>query len=262
MAKVKPLDRRSYGQYCGLARALDAVGDRWSLLIVRELLTGPQRYHELLAGLPGIATNLLATRLRTLESSGVVERRISTRANAIAYALTPWGAQLREPVEALMRWSAPLMVSGRGGDTFQAHWLANALQALLRPGTAAEPARRRHRSGRHHRGGDGWPGRPFGHHKRGPCAWLRAACQRRSRPRHGRRRPQRRSGHRHGEARGRLPRPVRHLRPEPPAAPPWPRPRPRRTGRAPARVMRLGPTGVRRGGVAPRHRLPVPDYLY
>lgn len=140
MAKVKPLDRRSYGQYCGLARALDAVGDRWSLLIVRELLTGPQRYHELLAGLPGIATNLLATRLRTLESSGVVERRISTRANAIAYALTPWGAQLREPVEALMRWSAPLMVSGRGGDTFQAHWLANALQALLRPGTAAEPA--------------------------------------------------------------------------------------------------------------------------
>src|SRR2546429_4137035 len=130
---------RSYGQYCGLARALDAVGDRWSLLIVRELIAGPMRYSELVASLDGIATNLLAGRLRSLDSSGVIERRLG-QTSGVVYALTPWGSQLREAIEALIRWSTPLMASGRGGDAWQPRWLAVALKALLRGRTAKPPA--------------------------------------------------------------------------------------------------------------------------
>jgi DNA-binding HxlR family transcriptional regulator len=122
---------RSYGQYCGLARALDVVGDRWNLLIVRQLLLVPSRYRELLDGLPGVATNLLTDRLRDLETAGVVERRLAEEGNAVVYALTPWGAELREPIESLIRWSTPLMVRGSGGDRFQAEWLVIALRALL-----------------------------------------------------------------------------------------------------------------------------------
>ncbi len=122
---------RDYGQYCGLARALDVVGDRWNLLIVRQLLMAPARYGELRDGLPGIATNLLTDRLRDLENAGVLERRLSDGGGAISYALTEWGAQLREPIYALVRWSTPLMVRGPQGDEFRAEWLLLALPALL-----------------------------------------------------------------------------------------------------------------------------------
>ncbi|MFK0249313.1 winged helix-turn-helix transcriptional regulator [Amycolatopsis azurea] len=127
---------RSYGQYCGLARALDVVGDRWNLLVVRQLLIAPARYRELLDGLPGVATNLLADRLRDLENAGVVERRLAEEGSAVVYALTPWGAGLREPIEGLIRWSTPLMTRGPDGDRFDAAWLVVALRALLsgRPG--------------------------------------------------------------------------------------------------------------------------------
>lgn len=128
---------RSYGQYCGLARALDVVGDRWNLLIVRQLLIAPARYRELLDGLDGMATNLLADRLRDLEAAGVVERRLAEEGNAVVYALTPWGAGLREPIEGLIRWSAPLMTRGPEGDRFRAEWLILPLQALLTGGTDA-----------------------------------------------------------------------------------------------------------------------------
>ena len=128
--------RRSYGQYCGLARALDVVGDRWNLLIVRQLLVGAARYGQLLDGLPGLATNLLAERLRDLETAGVIQRRLADEGNAIVYALTPWGAELHEPVDALIRWSTPLMVRGPGGDGFRAEWLIVALRALLAGRTA------------------------------------------------------------------------------------------------------------------------------
>ena len=130
---------RSYEQFCGLARSLDTVGDRWSLLIVRELLPGPMRYSELVASLDGIATNLLADRLRSLESSGVIERRLG-QTSGVVYALTPWGSQLREAIEPLIRWSTPLMASGPGGDAFEPRWLAVALEALLRTRTAKPPA--------------------------------------------------------------------------------------------------------------------------
>ncbi|MEB3034269.1 winged helix-turn-helix transcriptional regulator [[Mycobacterium] nativiensis] len=122
---------RDYGQYCGLARALDVVGDRWNLLIVRQLLMAPARFGELRDGLPGIATNMLTDRLRDLETAGVVQRRLSDDGGAIAYALTEWGAQLREPIYALVRWSTPLMIRGPQGDDFRAEWLLLALPALF-----------------------------------------------------------------------------------------------------------------------------------
>ncbi|AMU78160.1 winged helix-turn-helix transcriptional regulator [Mycobacteroides abscessus] len=122
---------RDYGQYCGLARALDVVGDRWNLLVVRQLLMGPARYGELREGLPGIATNLLTDRLRDLETGGVVERRLSADSSAITYALTEWGGQLREPINALVRWSTPLMIRGPENDEFRPEWLLVALPALF-----------------------------------------------------------------------------------------------------------------------------------
>lgn len=123
---------RSYEQYCGLARALDVVGDRWNLLIVRQLLIAPARYRQLTDGLPGVATNLLVDRLRALEAAGVIERRLADDDDAhILYALTQWGAELRGPIEGLVRWSTPLMVRGPEGDRFRAEWLLIALPALF-----------------------------------------------------------------------------------------------------------------------------------
>ena len=122
---------RSYGQYCGLARALDVVGDRWNLLIVRQLLVGPARYRQLSEGLPGIATNLLADRLRDLETAGVIERRLDGDDGRVVYGLTQWGTELRGPIEGLVRWSTPLMVRGPEGDRFRSEWLLIALPALF-----------------------------------------------------------------------------------------------------------------------------------
>jgi DNA-binding HxlR family transcriptional regulator len=122
---------RSYGQYCGLARSLEVIGDPWNLLIVRQLLLAPARYRDLIEGLPGIATNLLADRLRDLEASGVVERRLAGSGSVVEYALTPWGAELRRPIESLLRWSTPLMIRGPEGDSFRPEWLALAVPALL-----------------------------------------------------------------------------------------------------------------------------------
>jgi len=116
---------RSYHQYCGLARALDVVGDRWVLLIVRELLQGPRRYNELLDGLPGVATNLLADRLRSLEEEGVLLRR-----HDHSYALTEWGRGLHEVVYALGRWASPLMARQAADDEFRSHWLAHPIHLL------------------------------------------------------------------------------------------------------------------------------------
>ncbi len=117
---------KSYRQYCALARALDVVGDRWTLLVVRELAVGPRRYGELLDGLPGIATNLLADRLRSLERGGVV-----TRAGD-RYRLTDRGRALEPVLDELLRWGIPLMVTGRGDDEFRAHWLHGAVRTVLR----------------------------------------------------------------------------------------------------------------------------------
>lgn len=135
------MSRRSYGQYCGVARALDLIGDRWTLLIVRELLIAPSRYGELAAALPGVASNLLAERLRALEADGIVGREIDPDRNGVRYTLTSWGAELGAPIAALARWSTPLMESGRGTDCVQGHWLVIALRAVLSGRTAASPVR-------------------------------------------------------------------------------------------------------------------------
>ena len=117
---------KSYGQHCALARALDRVGDRWTLLIVRELLVGPRRWADLKVGLPGIATNLLAARLRELEAEGIVR-------HGDDYELTELGRGLAEPVHALVRWGGSFMAAAAPDDAFSPHWLVVALGALLRP---------------------------------------------------------------------------------------------------------------------------------
>lgn len=132
---------RSYDQYCGLALALDLVGGRWTLLIVRELLTGPKRYSDLQAGLPGIATNLLSSRLRRMEEERLVERRdLPPPAGSTVYDLTQLGMDLAEPVHALVRWGGHFMRQRAPEQAFRPHWLAVALQALgLRVDPSAEP---------------------------------------------------------------------------------------------------------------------------
>jgi DNA-binding HxlR family transcriptional regulator/putative sterol carrier protein len=99
--------KRSYGQYCGVARGLDLIGDRWTLLLVRDLLLGPKRYTDLLDGLPGIGTNLLAARLRDLEAAGLVERRVlPPPAGSTVYQLTEAGEALQPVLIAIGRWGA------------------------------------------------------------------------------------------------------------------------------------------------------------
>ena len=124
---------KSYAQYCGLAKALDVVGDRWTLLIVRELLLhGPSRYGDLQHGLPGIATNLLAERLRDLVQAGVVTRQEPVPPIATAtFALTEWGLQLRPIVLALGAWAGRLLAKPAPGDRFRSHWLALPLEHFL-----------------------------------------------------------------------------------------------------------------------------------
>lgn len=122
---------RSYDQFCGLARALDHVGHRWTLLVVRELLLGPRRFTDLREGLPGIANNLLADRLRQLQQDGLVTRReLPPPAASTVYELTESGRALREAVHALIRWGGRWMVDGPQGDEFRPEWLVLALDAL------------------------------------------------------------------------------------------------------------------------------------
>src|SRR5579884_3950205 len=125
---------RSYGQYCAVARALDVLGDRWTLLIVRELLLrGACRYTDLRAGLPGIATNLLADRLRELEDAGVILRReLPPPVASTVFELTPRGEALKPVLSELGRWGIPLMSAGPApDDAFRAHWLAWPVEQFL-----------------------------------------------------------------------------------------------------------------------------------
>jgi len=96
---------RSYRQFCAIASALDTIGERWTLLIIRELLTGPKRYSDLLDGLPGIPTDMLAARLRRLEDEGLVEREVlPPPAASKVYVLTGSGLSLEPVIAALARW--------------------------------------------------------------------------------------------------------------------------------------------------------------
>lgn len=132
MPRQTPPRRRSYDQYCAASRALDAVGDRWTLLLVRELLGGPRRYTDLLADLPGVSTDMLATRLRDMERDGLaVRRRLPAPANASVYELTERGGDLLPVLMALATWGAPALAEHRPTDAVRAHWFAIPLLGPL-----------------------------------------------------------------------------------------------------------------------------------
>ncbi|MFI5993699.1 winged helix-turn-helix transcriptional regulator [Streptomyces sp. NPDC051362] len=125
--------RRSYDQYCSAARALDAVGDRWTLLIVRELLGGPRRYTDLHADLPGVSTDVLASRLKDMERDGLTtRRRLPPPGAAYVYELTGRGQELLPVLQALGEWGAPALDRRRPTDAVRAHWFALPLLRGLR----------------------------------------------------------------------------------------------------------------------------------
>ena len=132
---------RSYGQYCSVAKALDVVGDRWTLLIVRELVTqGPCRYTDLKNGLPGIATNLLSERLRELESAGLVWRDAAPPpVAATLFRLTDAGAELEPVLTALGGWGLRYMTQPDDGDEFRSHWFSFPVSLFLRDRDPAGP---------------------------------------------------------------------------------------------------------------------------
>jgi DNA-binding HxlR family transcriptional regulator len=124
---------RTYGEYCAAAKALDVVGDRWTLLVVRELLIRDGlRYTDLQGGLPNIASNLLAERLRELEAAGVVWREAAPPPIATTlYHLTARGLALRSVIMALAAWGGPLLAQASDDDLFLAHWLTLPAESLL-----------------------------------------------------------------------------------------------------------------------------------
>lgn len=124
---------RSYGQYCAIAKALDVVGDRWTLLIIRELLTrGGCRYTDLRNGLPGIATNLLSDRIRDLESAGLIRREDAPPPIATTlFHLTEAGAELLPVLDAIGRWGIRYMIEPADGDEFRGHWFTFPVSFFL-----------------------------------------------------------------------------------------------------------------------------------
>ncbi len=123
---------RQYGQFCPLAKALDVVGDRWTLLIVRELSERPCRYTDLRDGLPGIATNLLADRLKSLEAAGVISVEAAPPPIATnLYRLAERGEALLPALHELVLWGAPLLADADETDEVRSRWLVAAAQAMF-----------------------------------------------------------------------------------------------------------------------------------
>ena len=128
---------RAYGQYCGLARALEILGERWGLLIVRDLLVGPKRFTDLQHGLPGIPSNVLTSRLRELEEAGVVQRRILPRPDrGIVYELTPYGTELEDAVISFGRWGAKSLGDPHPGEILTKDSMIMAMRSTFRPEAA------------------------------------------------------------------------------------------------------------------------------
>jgi DNA-binding HxlR family transcriptional regulator len=127
---------RDYGQYGGVTQALELVGERWAVLIVRDLLVGPRRYGELAAGLPRIPTNILAARLKELQAAGVI-RRIP-RSRVIIYELTPYGQELEPVVLTLGAWGFKAMGEPREGQIITPDSMTMDLRTAFRPLVAAD----------------------------------------------------------------------------------------------------------------------------
>jgi DNA-binding HxlR family transcriptional regulator len=131
---------KRYDQYCPMAHALDLVGERWALLIVRELMHGPKRYTDLAEHLPGIGTNILASRLRDLEACGVIAKRtLPPPAASRVYELTEYGQGLRPAIRELALWGARSLGPPTAEDELFEGWLANAVDIVLGP--VAPPGR-------------------------------------------------------------------------------------------------------------------------
>lgn len=134
---------REYAQYCGLAKALEIIGERWALLIVRELLVRPKRFSDLRSGLPRIPSNILTDRLKELEDARVVQRRMRPRPEGgIVYELTPSGRQLETAIIHLGRWGAKRLTNPAEGEAVTPDALIMLLRTLFRPGTAVGVHRR------------------------------------------------------------------------------------------------------------------------
>ena len=128
---------RTYGQYCGVARALELVGERWALLVVRDLLLGPKRFGELRQGLPRIPSNILSARLRELEQAGVIQRSVlPLPASGVVYELTEHGRALDPILVALGGWGATTLAAPRPDDSMNADSLGLALRDSFRPDAA------------------------------------------------------------------------------------------------------------------------------
>lgn len=132
------MSSRTYGQFCGLARALEIVGERWALLLVRDLLVGPRRFSDLRRGLPKIPTNVLSARLRELEAAGVVRRRLLARpATGFEYELTEYGGDLEQIALSLNRWGARSLGDPRDGEIVTVDSLVMALRSTFQAEAAA-----------------------------------------------------------------------------------------------------------------------------
>lgn len=137
LSKVK-----TYAELCGVAKALDVVGGRWTLLIVRNLLVGGQRYKDLLDTLPGITTNLLAERLQAMQEAGLIStRRTGSPAPATVYELTPRGLELEPVVLALGRFGAPYLATPKRGDRRHVRWAMVSLKRRFVPEQLTRPVR-------------------------------------------------------------------------------------------------------------------------
>ena len=127
---------RDYGQYCGVTRALELVGERWALLIIRDLLVGPRRYVELAAGLPRIPSNILAARLKELQAAGILRR--APRSRVVVYELTPYGHELEPVVLALGAWGFKAMGDPREEQIITPDSMTMALRTAFQAQVAAD----------------------------------------------------------------------------------------------------------------------------
>lgn len=130
---------RPYIQYCPVAHALELVGERWSLLIVRDLLKGPKRYSDLIAGLPGLGTNILAARLKELEEGGVVRKsKLPPPANVTVYELTEYGTDLEAVIQALGRWGFRSLGPPPADCPMPEGWLVQGSRTMFDPDRAPD----------------------------------------------------------------------------------------------------------------------------
>ncbi len=128
---------RSYDQYCALAKALDVVGKRWTLLLVRELLSGPKRFTDLREGLPGIGTNLLSDRLKNLKDKDIIEQdELPPPASSKVYRLTDRGEELENVIRELQKWGLSLLGEPGDEEYFNPRWVLEGLQAAFLPDRA------------------------------------------------------------------------------------------------------------------------------